>query len=223
MRHFRDFPEALNEVRRELKEMGIVVKSKSVQNLDISLNDDYSSYELQDYSYRVLHPDFTSIPLKVPEWAEAEFKERTSGEYLNPGEAWKLRKDYWEQFLNSRGEFDYAYPQRMADTLPRVINALKQDPSTRRAFLTIIRDDEADNFGVRFPCSIGYHLLYRQNQLNLTYYLRSSDFSTHFNYDIFLATKLQHYIAEQTGLKPGFFTHVIGSLHIFSKDVKSVF
>ncbi len=37
------------------------------------------------------------------EWADAEFQERISPNDINPGEAWKLRKDLWEQFLDEKG------------------------------------------------------------------------------------------------------------------------
>jgi thymidylate synthase len=224
MRHYTTFPIAINEIRRELSEMAIIIRTKSVQNMDVSNNDDYLCHELQDYSYRVTQPDYTTIPLKSPEWFEAEFKERTCGKDLNPGEAWRQRENYWGQFLNSQGKFDYSYPHRLSKNLLRVIDALKQDPNTRRAFLTILgNDDPPNHFGVRFPCSIGYHLLYRQGQLNLTYYLRSSDFMEHFNYDIALADRLKCYIANQLGMNPGYFTHVVGSLHCFRKDIRGVF
>lgn len=224
MRFFHDFPTALNEIKRDLAEMGIKIHTKSVQNLDITNNPDYDCMELQDYSYRVTSPDFTQIPLRNSEWAEQEFNERTSGFALNPGTAWKFRADYWKQFLNAEGKFDYAYPERMTRNLDNVIDALRKDPSTRRAYLSILgNQDPPNDFTVRYPCSIGYSFLYRQGQLNITYKMRSSDFMEHFNYDIYLADRLKHYVAEKTGLKPGFFTHEISSLHAFQKDLKGVF
>jgi len=224
VRFFQTFGEALNEIKRELKEFGILVHTKSVQNKDISQDESFTCYELQDYIYRVTSPDYTQIPLRCPEWAEREFIERISGFALNPGEAWKYRREYWEQFLNDQGKFDYAYPERMTKNLENVIDALRKDPSTRRAYLSILGNDDPPNeFGVRYPCSIGYHFLYRQGQLNIKYHLRSSDFFEHFNYDIFLAERLKHYVAEKVGMKPGFFTHEIGSLHCFTKDVALVF
>lgn len=224
MRFYETFPIAINEIRRELKEMGIVVKTKSVQNMDVSDNEDYNAFELQNYAYTVTRPDYTSIPLKCPQWAEDEFRERTCGQPLNPGNAWRLRGEYWQQFLNKFGRFDYAYPERITVNLDRVINALKKDPYTRRAYLPILwASDGADDFHKRFPCSVGYHFLYRQGSLSVTYYLRSSDFGEHFNYDIYLAERLKQFVAEKAGLKPGYFCHFIGSSHIFQHEVKGVF
>ena len=232
MRFYRDFPEAVNEIRRELKEMGIRVHPNSVQNMDVTGNPDYTTLELQNYQYLVTNPDYSQIPLKVPEWAEAEFEERTSGIPLNPGDAWRLREEYWKQFLvpsnMKHGDpqiFDYAYPQRMEKPLREVIRALQKDPNTRRAFLSIFDryEDCPDDMTVRIPCSLGYHFLYRQGQLNVTYLLRSSDFFEHFNYDIYLADRLKCHIATECGMKPGTFSHWIGSLHCFEKNVAEVF
>lgn len=219
-RFYETFPEAINEIKRDLKEMGIRTITQSVQNI----KEPIAGFELQNYTYRVTRPDFTQIPLKSSHWAEAEFVERTSGFALNPGHAWKFRRDYWERFLNREGKFDYAYPERMAKNLINVIDALRKDPSTRRAYLSILgNQDPPNDFSVRYPCSVGYHFMYRQGQLDVTYYLRSSDFFEHFNYDIYLADRLKCYVAATLGLKPGFFVHYVDSLHVFERDVEGVF
>lgn len=225
MRYYRNFSEALNELKRELKEMGIRVHSKSVQNLDISDDSKYDSLEIQNYQYTVTEPDYSSIPLTNPRWCEEEFHERTGGRPLNPGNAWRLREQYWEQFRKWDGRFDYAYPERMSNILPKVINALAKDPSTRRAFLPIFDRDEdvQDDFKVRIPCSLGYWFYYRQDRLHVTYLQRSADFSEHFNNDVYLADRLKCYIANKLEMKPGTFSHWLGSLHVFMKDVEGVF
>lgn len=225
MRFYRSFPEAINEIRREIKEMGVMIHTKSVQNKDISLDADYETLEVTDYIYKVMNPQYKEIPLKDPDWCQLEFMERIGGKPLNPGEAWKLRRPYWEQFLNEAKKFDYAYPERMASQLTDVIDALKADRMTRRAYLPIFdaQEDIQNDFTTRIPCSLGYWFNYRQGKLHMTYMLRSSDFSEHFNNDIYLANRLQCYVAEQTGLEPGNFCHWIGSLHVFAKDVKGVF
>jgi thymidylate synthase len=225
MRFYKNFAEALNELRRDLKEMGVRVHTKSVQNLDITNNPEYDSMEIQNYTYTVTQPDCNDIPLANAAWCDAEFKERIGGKPLNPGQAWKLRADYWKEFLTPQGTFDYAYPQRLCYTVPHVIELLKKDPFTRRAFIPVFdaSKDIVDNLDKRIPCSIGYWLVYRQYKLSITYLQRSSDFSEHFNNDIWLANKLKDYVAEKAGLESGPFIHWLGSLHVFAKDVSSVF
>src|SRR5580692_9635036 len=131
MRFFETFTIALNEIKREVKEMGIVVHTKSVQNVNIEENPDYVAMELQNYQYTVTRPDYSKIPVKNLPWCEAEFAERVSGEMLNPGEAWKLREAYWKRFINRFGRFDYAYPCRMTLNLEKVISTLKKDLYSR--------------------------------------------------------------------------------------------
>lgn len=233
MRHYATFPEALNELRRELKEMGILIHTKSVQNIDITNNPEYNSYEITNYTYRVLDAKSDDIPLHPQhrDWCHAELQERLSGKALNPGAAWRLREKYWKQFLKpdpfkaTQQRFDYAYPERMSATLIRVIRALKQDNITRRAYLPIFEPlmDDVSNFNNRIPCSLGYWFVYRQGQLDITYLQRSADFSEHFRNDIWLANSLKDHVASETGLKPGHFVHWLGSLHIFAKDVEGVF
>lgn len=221
MRFYENFNIALNEIKRDLKEMGILVKTQSVQNIV----GEVEAYEIQNYIYTVTKPDWGEILLVNPVWAHAEFAERVSGARLNPGEAYKLRLDYWGKFINKFGKFDYAYPERMANNLPHVIAALKKDINTRRAYLPILDniDDEADRFECRFPCSLGYHFLFRQGKLNMTYLLRSSDYFEHLRYDLYLAHRLQCYVAEAVGVEPGNFCHWVGSLHCFQANVAEVF
>lgn len=223
MRQYSSFPIALNEIKRELKEMGILVTTQSVQNIQKPIE----AYELQSYQYMVTQPDWNTIPVKSEhrDWCEVEFHERVSGSPLNPGVAWKLRRKYWEPFLNKFGKFDYAYPERMSLNLDKVIHALKKDINTRRAFLPVLdrQIDEADDFSKRFPCTLGYHFLFRQGKLNMTYLLRSSDYFEHLANDLYLANRLQCHVAESVGVEPGYFCHWVGSLHCFVRDVEGVF
>lgn len=226
MRIYRNFPEAYNELRRELKEMGIKIHTKSVQNLNIEGKEDMSTLEIQNYTYTVLSPNADEVPVKNIEWAEAEFADRISGdETLNPGETYKFRSETWTPLLNELGMFDYTYPQRLANTLVPAIRALKLDLYTRRAFVAVFDAelDSTDDFRTRIPCTLGYWFNYRQDKLNMTYLLRSSDFGEHYNYDVYLATRLLNYVASEIGVQPGTFTHWIGSFHVFAKDVEGVF
>ena len=225
MRFYQTFPEALNEIRRELKEMGIKIHTASFQNKDISRDPDMETLELQNYQYLVTDPITDSIPLANPEWAQKDFMERISERPLNPGEAWKLRESTWKPFLRGNGRFDYTYPERLCDPIRTTLEALKKDINTRRAFLPVF-DRQIDNqcdFTTRIPCSLGYWFYFRQEKLNVTYLQRSADFYEHFNYDIWMATMLNQYLAYRLSVPCGTFSHWVGSLHIFAKDVQGVF
>jgi len=239
--------ELMSEMGRNLYEMGATVKPKHYQNKNIEGKEDFVTKELICEQYCLLElPDpenlFIFMEEEAREWAEAEFQERISGECINPGEAWKLRKNIWEEFLVD-GKFDYTYPERinqlvMYDYLPTtklkaVIKLLKEDPDTRKAILNIygsfydyhshVEDYDRLDGHARIPCSMYYDFLIRENQkgekiLNITYHQRSSDFITFFGTDVYFAWKLMEYVADKVGVKPGYLYHTIDSIHAYKKD-----
>lgn len=247
MRIYGNCYELMSEMGRNLYEMGNIVKPKHYQNKDIEGNDDFITKELICEQYCLLEmPDperlFTFMEEGAREWADAEFQERISDECINPGEAWKLRKNVWEEFLVD-GKFDYTYPERinqlvMYDHLPTtkikaVIKLLKEDPDTRKAILNIygsfydyysrVEDYDRLDGHARIPCSMYYDFLIRENQkgekvLHITYHQRSSDFVTFFGSDVYLAWKLMEYVAGEVHVKPGYLYHTIDSIHAYKKD-----
>lgn len=206
-------------------EMGIPVHPKSYQNKIVEGNSDFDTLELQNYIYTVTEPRLDDLNPTQP-WADAEFLERVNYKVINPGEAWKLRPEVWDQFINEYDKFDYTYNQRMRRQLKKIMDELVRNPESRQLYLSIWDPfEDIDGLGgqYRVPCSLGYQFQFRQGQLHMTYMMRSSDLATHFENDVYLAHKLQCYVAQQTNLPVGRFTHYIASLHLFRKDGEGVF
>lgn len=231
MRIYRNFKDAINEIRRDLGEMGITVLPKTYQNKDISGDPDhYATKELQNYIYTVTSPDSKDLDPVQP-WAQAELGERLDGGvkglWLNPGLAHEHRPSVWLQFLNEDGQFCYTYSERFARNMKiqRIIDHIRKDPDSRQLYLNMWADEDIANIGgiKRVPCTLGYHFMVRGGQLNVTYLMRSCDFATHFQNDLWLCHEVQKYIAEQTGYAVGNFTHWMASLHIYAKDIQDVF
>lgn len=229
MRIYTNCYELMSETGRNLWEMGLIVKPKTYQNKDIENNPEFETKELICEQYCLTSLKDEEYLFKYSnskDWADAEFKERITPN-VNPGEAWKLRKDIWEQFLVD-GSFDYSYSERFTDALNELINLLKMDPDTRRAVLPVFNGSNYNDTNyyrdfVRIPCSMYYDFLVRENeigekQLNICYHQRSSDFITHFGNDVYLAYRLMQYVAAQIGVKPGYLIHTIDSLHVYRKD-----
>jgi thymidylate synthase len=220
----------MSEMGRELNSYGQIVKPKTYQNKVIEGNEDFITKELicQQYCLTSLgDPVWLFIFSHSKEWADAEFQERIDiSDITNPGKAWELRKDLWEQFLVN-GKFDYTYNERMV-ILPYTIQLLKSDSDTRKAVLPIFNGNGEDDTlyyhgNKRIPCSMYYDFLIRQNGkgekvLHICYHQRSSDFAQHFGNDIYLAWRLMEYVAKEVGVKPGYLYHTIDSLHIYKKD-----
>lgn len=241
MRIFSNSFELMSELGRELNSYGQTVKPKTYQNKVIEGNDDLITKEVicQQYCLTSLgDPVWLFIFSKSKEWADAELKERIGWYDYNPGEAWKLRKDLWEQFLVD-GKFDYTYPERIWKEFPvggklpfnseyhlqTVIELLKRDSDTRKAVLPIFFGSDLRYLdgSKRIPCSMYYDFLIRENGkgekvLHICYHQRSSDFVTHFGNDVYLAWRLMEYVAQEVGIKPGYLYHTIDSLHAYKKD-----
>jgi thymidylate synthase len=230
MRIYTNFKEAINETHRDLAEMGIRVHPATMQDKYVADDDSFETLELQNYGYTVLGA-VESIGQLSPNqpWADAEFEERISHDYINPGKAWELRPEVWTEFLHGGpvfGKFAYTYNERMRIKLDRIIQELKHNPDSRQCYLPIFSPDDVQWIGGaqnRIPCSLGYLFQVRRGRLNMTYYMRSCDFITHFQNDVYLAVKLMDYVAQKIDRMPGDFTHFMNSLHIYKKDARGVF
>ena len=140
MRIYSNSFELMSELGRELNSYGQTVKPKTYQNKVIEGKEEFETKELicQQYCLTSLgDPVWLFVFSHSREWADAELGERLCWYGLNPGTAWELRKDLWEQFLvegpNGK-KFDYTYPERiwndLSDTgklaLEEVINPFKK-------------------------------------------------------------------------------------------------
>lgn len=183
MRIYSNSFELMSEMGRELNSYGQTVKPKTYQNKVIEGNEDFITKELicQQYCLTSLgDPIWLFVFSHSKEWADAEFQERITfepnGEPWNPGEAWKLRRDLWEQFLvkeeisfvgnKTHKEyheiFEYTYSERImkpvyfnGTVMPKImaiIQLLKSDQDTRKAVLNIYgtdnynEDEDSDHY-----------------------------------------------------------------------------
>jgi thymidylate synthase len=229
MRIYNDAFEMVREVERDLWEMSIRVPSHSMQDKIVENDRDYETVELQAYAYTLTNIDDEHIKKAVNymkgnlEWATAELKDRFNPEYINPGESWKLHADLWEQFIRD-GQFAYSYNERFREQLPLLIRELQIRPNSRQAVMTMYdRHQDLNNWGGkdRVPCSMHYQFLTRGGELHMVYVMRSCDFLNHFMHDVFFSTGLLKHVASKVGLKTGTFTHLMGSLHAYNKDMEA--
>lgn len=231
MRLYTNAKETFEEIKRDLAEMGLWVHPKTMQDKNIEGNPNYETIELQNYCYTILDAKSKDIPNVSQPWADAEFKERITkpidGQFINPGEAYKLREDVWNEFLHD-GKLGYTYNELLWNNnqFEKIVDRLREDPDSRQLWISLWDPNrDADLLGgiSRVPCSLGYCFQVREGKLNMHYVMRSCDFSTHFANDVYLAIKLLEYVAELTGYEVGSFTHTIFSLHVYRKDIKGVF
>lgn len=252
MRIFKDFSEARGEIKRDLKEMGVRVTGKKMQDKEGA----FPTLELENYGYTVLEPLKNIGQLNpTPVWASAEWSDRRlgiTGCSLNPGGAWTTREDMdWSQYLEFDGKplpnemkledaqranidaaqdpvrFAYTYGERFAlnDQVWKIIRELRDNPYSRQLYICMWDPHtDPDRLGKRrVPCSIGWHFIFRGEQLNVTYTMRSCDFFTHWDNDCWLTLKLLELVAIKANITPGQFSQFINSFHVYESDVANVF
>ncbi|WP_019854012.1 thymidylate synthase [Actinopolyspora mortivallis] len=104
-----------------------------------------------------------------------------------------------------------------------VTEQLREDPDTKRAVLQIFGSEElrvADNIDV--ACTLGLQFLLRDGALHAVSYMRANDAYRGLVSDLFSFTFLQEFMATELGVRPGSYTHTVGSLHVYASDEDSV-
>ena len=225
MRVYANCYELMSELYREVWEMGHIVHPHSMQNKVVKDDDNFSTKEITNYSYcltTLFKEDYLFLAdPRAKAWCDAEFTERVSNTYVNPGEAWKLRPHIWTEFLNKNGQFDYAYNYRISHSINQVIKELKRNPDSRQAIISIwdlTYDPQGMGGEFRVPCSMYYQILIRDEKVNIIYNQRSADMVTHFGNDVYLAWQMMLHIAIALQRNTGYLFHNIGSLHAYKKD-----
>jgi hypothetical protein len=151
-------------------------------------------------------------------WAEDHFNERMSRVPLNPGEQYKNWPSYtnkaWndKNFRNVDEKFTHTYMERYwpksaggktflsgirypYGDIDDVVALLYKEPYTRQAYIPVwFPEDTGVRHGGRVPCTIGYHIMIRDNKLHLHYLIRACDYIRHFKNDIYLTMRLAHWI-----------------------------
>lgn len=228
-RIFENCREAINEIERDIMEMGIKVHPHSMQNKIVKDNEDFSTLEVQNYSFTILNTkDKDEMASDCIDWCRAEHLERINPNAGNPGQAYKLREEVWNEFLVKKEgvypEFDYTYSERLNgyNQLQNVIDELKRNPDSRQAIIHVHYPEDTKQMGgkARIPCSVYYQLMVRRGKLDIIYNMRSSDFDTHFRNDIWQACQLRDYIAFEIKIEPGLFHMNVGSLHRYKNYTK---
>jgi thymidylate synthase len=236
MRIFKNMVEAVKEVERDLWEMGVNVKTKSVQDL-VSF-DGYDSKEITAYSFTVLDGSdwsrtFDALGFQDPAtcaaYVDVEYRDRfepDEGQLFNPGRSWMIRKEIWQQYLH-QGRFAYTYSERIhmnfsADQEKRIMDLHTHDPQSRQLIYSIYDHhiDDLRRGGLqRIPCTMYYQLLDRGDDLILIHNMRSCDLYKHFPIDLALAWKTCERHAILWEKKPRVIMQ-IGSLHAFNSDME---
>lgn len=125
--------------------------------------------------------------------------------------------------ITNNSAYGYILKEKFGfDQIEKIIELLQQDPNSRRAVLNINSANEHVITTKDEPCTISIQFLLRHGKLNCTTVMRSNDLYFGLPYDAIFFTELQKYIAYRLNVQPGWWTHFVGSMHIYDRDVEKL-
>jgi thymidylate synthase len=101
------------------------------------------------------------------------------------------------------------------EQLSHVINSLKSDKYSRQAVINLWRNNPQE--AKDKPCTLSFHFMIRQGQLNLHATMRSNDVIWGQNYDVPSFSLLNIVLAGILKVRPGKLFLTANSLHIYEK------
>lgn len=128
---------------------------------------------------------------------------------------------YTEVLIRPENVVYGAYGPRLRHQLEAVYHELHRDAGSRRAVLTIHREDDLFHDGDH-PCTLSAQLLVRRGKLELIVNMRSWDYWLGVPYDVFMWSQLQRSFARQLGVDVGRYIHHAGSLHVYDRNREAV-
>lgn len=121
------------------------------------------------------------------------------------------------------GQVRAGYGPRLFDPpgfsqIETVIDLLRRNPHSRRAVVPIFESDDLLGQHKEVPCTCLLQFLVRSEHLYLIAYMRSNDIFLGLPHDIFAFTMLQELVARSLNVPLGQYTHMTGSLHLYTPD-----
>lgn len=142
---------------------------------------------------------------------------------LFPGGFYELEQ-YRQEMMDGILDFEvelgfwhYTYHQRFAPYLEDVIKILKDDPTSRRAVISI-RDNDADINSGDPACLQSIQFMIRDKKLHCFVLFRSNDGVRAAFMNAFALTELQKCVADQLGVKVGSYIHRANSFHCYPES-----
>jgi thymidylate synthase len=137
--------------------------------------------------------------------------------YLSGRNSLFLLKPYNKNYENfaDQGILQGSYSPQILEQIRYIINTLKNDSESRQAVISLWRPNPLD--AKDKPCTLNFHFMIRNNQLNIHVVMRSNDAIWGQNYDIPSFSLLNICIAGILGIQPGKIYLTANSLHIYEK------
>lgn len=167
------------------------------------------------------NPDQNLINTSYRKWsksyADYEWDWYLSG---NPNaEAISERASIWKSMMDEKGNVNsnYGYQWSRNGQLINVIDLLKNDPTTRKASISLYDGKEIFKYSKDTVCTYAINFYITNGKLNMQVMMRSNDLVYGFCNDQYCFSKLQMLVAEELNLPIGIYTHFVCNMHIYQR------
>ena len=109
----------------------------------------------------------------------------------------------------------------MADRISQVVNAIKNNPDSRRIIVSSWNVADIPNMNLP-PCHAFFQFYVADGKLSLQLYQRSADIFLGVPFNIASYALLLKMMAQVTGLEEGDFIHTLGDAHIYLNHLEQV-
>jgi thymidylate synthase len=103
-----------------------------------------------------------------------------------------------------------------------VIDLLRRDPGSRRAYVSVIGRDDLLHPTKETPCNAGIQFFIRNSALHAVCTMRAQQALRLLPYDAFLFMGLQSILASELALKVGEYVHFSNTFHIYGSERETV-
>jgi thymidylate synthase len=168
--------------------------------------------------------------IKYPMWNTITDKERNwNPKYAAREWEWYLSGDpsaeeiskyapIWKNMMDENGEVrsNYGWQWKRNNQLSKVVDLLRDNPSTRKATISIYDGKEIDTYSKDTPCTYAVQFTILDGKLNMTVLMRSNDLWYGFCNDQFCFSMLQQTVADFLSIEVGTYYHFAHNLHLYN-------
>ena len=137
----------------------------------------------------------------------------------------------WNEWADEKGDLgrvygaqwrDWRTPDgRSIDQISQVVKGIKSNPSSRRLIVVAYNPGELDKMALP-PCHAFFQFYVAEGRLSCQLYQRSADAFLGVPFNIASYSLLTLMMAKVCDLKPGFFVHTFGDVHVYHNHFEQV-
>lgn len=129
---------------------------------------------------------------------------------------------YGHQWRNWGGETGEAPDARSGfDQIAGAIAQIREQPQSRRIIVSAWNVSDLERMRLP-PCHAFFQFYVAGDRLDCQLYQRSADMALGVPFNIASYSLLTHIVAQQCGLRPGFFVHTLGDAHVYRNHVEGL-